>query len=338
MGLFDTNLLQGSVLPLLKLPGISKELIDAFSLTVELKPTNPNNVQNVVHQLSNLSKNYDSKKDDSNVTALAVSAIYEFLNQVSGIDLKLASEKHISTNQPLVWHGSGFAPLDKIAIDKGALGVSLVPYLHTVPTEHKEKYGSLLSSIGVRQTYQEDELCRVLTNVHQKYEREQIRQEDYKGDLTLVSNILKYIVNLEQFGHLPEILVPCRTSTQVPFCMRGASESLYVDDERLAAQLSPVDLNGVIHESISNAVAKRLGLRPLSHEIAPVDQALDRSYEIAGPSESTANAIRRNLEMYKREDVFKELIQNADDAGANEVKFLIDWRGNKNTSKPDLNS
>ncbi|XP_033639906.1 sacsin-like [Asterias rubens] len=332
LGLFDTNLLQGSVLPLLKLPGIKDELINAFSLTVELEPTNPNNVQNVVHQLSNLSKNYNSKKDDSNVTALAVSAIYEFLNQVSGTDLKLAAEKHISTNQPLVWHGSGFAPLDKIAIDKGALGVSLVPYLHTVPTEHKEKYGSLLSSIGVRQTYQEDELCRVLTNVHQKYEREQIRQEDYKGDLTLVSNILKYIVNLEQFGHLPEILVPCRTSTQVPFCMRGASESLYVDDERLAAQLSPVDLNGVIHESISNAVAKRLGLRPLSHEIAPVDQALDRSYEIAGPSESTANAIRRNLEMYKREDVFKELIQNADDAGANEVKFLIDWRGNKNTS------
>ncbi len=334
LALYETRMLQGSVLPLLKLPCIDKNLLDAFSLTVQLEPNNDTNVEHVVQHLGNLSKNYNSKRDDSSVTASAVSEIYKFLNQVTGSDLKLASEKHVSVNQPLVWHGSGFATLDKIAIDNGTLGVSLVPYLYTVPIEHKEKYEHFLSSIGVRQTFQEDELCKVLKNVHQKYEREQVGQKDYKGDLTLVSNILKYIVNLEHFGNLPEILVPCRTSDEMALRMRQASECLYVDDERLAGQLSYDDLSSglfVIHESMSNAVAKRLGLRPLSHAIAPVDQALDRGYEIAGPNESTANAIKRNLEMYKKEDIFKELIQNADDAGANEVKFLIDWRSNETT-------
>ena len=269
-----------------------------------------------------------------------MSAIYKFLNQASDKDLKHVIEKHINVSQPWVWHGSGFTTHDKIALDNGTLGVSLVPYLHIVPSEHKQKYEHLLSKMGVQQTFQVGKLGTVLLNVQQKHQvKDQVTTKEYQQDLNLVSNILKYIVNLDNFDcRKSEILVPCRTSKGSKTFLRmvQASECLFVDEERLAKQLfvggCKEDFDKpVIHESISNDLAERLGLQPLSHFIAPVEK-LEYGYDMAGPSETTVNAIKRNLDMYKNVDIFKELIQNADDAGATEVKFLIDWRRNKGTA------
>ena len=131
--------------------------------------------------------------------------------------------------------------------------------------------------------------------------------------------------------------MPCRSSkgSERRLHMVHASECLYVDEERLAKQLFDEGLQEdfdtpVIHKEISNDLAQRLGLQPLSHFIAPVE-ALE--YDMAGPHETTVNAIKHNLDMYKPGvHIFKELIQNADDAGATEVKFLIDWRRNEETA------
>ena len=142
----------------------------------------------------------------------AVSMIYEFLGTASDTHLKHLFATHINTSQPWVWHGSGFTTPDKIALNIGTLGVSLVPYLHIVPRDIL-KHSNFLSKMGVQQTFQETALCTVLLNIRQKHKDEQISsdEEDFKVDLHIVNNILRYIANLDNFDfQKSEILVPCR--------------------------------------------------------------------------------------------------------------------------------
>ena len=81
-----------------------------------------------------------------------------------------------------------------------------------------------------------------------------------------------------------------------------------------------------IHPRITSDVARFFGVVSLSIRAAP-SQPLGIDYECTGPHESITHRIKELVEDYGDSiDVFKELIQNADDAGATEVKFLIDWR------------
>lgn len=77
---------------------------------------------------------------------------------------------------------------------------------------------------------------------------------------------------------------------------------------------------------ISSTIAKYFNVQPLSFVVAPSSN-LAIEYTRSGQYESITNRIKRIVEDYNDDiDIFKELIQNADDAGATEIKFLIDWR------------
>ena len=81
-----------------------------------------------------------------------------------------------------------------------------------------------------------------------------------------------------------------------------------------------------VHEDIPPALAKYLHVTPLSRRVAP-SKNLKVKYTKTGQHEPITRRIRRIVEEYATgSDIFKELLQNADDAGATEVKFLIDWR------------
>ena len=81
-----------------------------------------------------------------------------------------------------------------------------------------------------------------------------------------------------------------------------------------------------VHDQIPQKVAKHFKVVPLSSKVAP-SQQLRVTYTKAGQHEDITQRIRHIVQDYETNiDIFKELIQNADDAGASEVKFLIDWR------------
>ena len=81
-----------------------------------------------------------------------------------------------------------------------------------------------------------------------------------------------------------------------------------------------------VHDEIHPKVAKHFQVKPLSQQITP-SQKLSLSYTEAGQHEDITQRIHNIVKDYGANiDVFKELLQNADDAGATEVKFLIDWR------------
>ena len=83
----------------------------------------------------------------------------------------------------------------------------------------------------------------------------------------------------------------------------------------------------VVHQGISCVIANKLGCRPASFELAPTAESISYSFMTgAGQSEDLVDRLRGILEGYRMHtDVFNELIQNSDDAGATKVKVLFDY-------------
>ncbi|XP_071785309.1 sacsin-like [Asterias amurensis] len=270
VGLIESAMLQGSVVPLIRMQGIRQELLNVFNWSAQLDPRNYQMVEKVVHQLKNVVSNFVYPAGIPTVSN-AVHEIYGFLSS--------ASDQHLNhlfptiiTSAPWVWHGAGFTTPDNVALTVGTFRIDLKPYLFTVPDSIK-LHDNFLTRLGVRQTFQESALSVVLSHIQLKHVGEHVCNE-----------------------------------------------------------------TGIKSDVISNDLAQRLDVQPLSHILAP-SEAIDYGYELAGPHETPTNAIKRNLDMYKKGvDIFKELIQNADDAGATEVKFLIDWRRNEETASDLLSS
>ena len=123
-----------------------------------------------------------------------------------------------------------------------------------------------------------------------------------------------------------DIVIPTTMST-----LALVSECTY-DDRNWKAHTLLASKYTFVHEDIPPALAKHLRVTPLSQKLAP-SKKLQLKYTKAGQHEPITRRIRGLVEGYATSsDIFKELLQNADDAGATEVKFLIDWREHPTTS------
>ena len=81
-----------------------------------------------------------------------------------------------------------------------------------------------------------------------------------------------------------------------------------------------------VHRDVSNDMAFRLSVKPLSHVKLSARKELPFAYQSGGQSEPLTTRLKNILCDYESDvDVFKELTQNADDAQASEVKFLFDY-------------
>ena len=93
----------------------------------------------------------------------------------------------------------------------------------------------------------------------------------------------------------------------------------------------------IVHPNISNQLASDFGCSPASIALAPSAQGTSYSFATGcGQSEDLVARLKGILKGYRMEiDVFKELIQNADDAGAHTIKILFDYTTHPSTSVLD---
>ena len=90
----------------------------------------------------------------------------------------------------------------------------------------------------------------------------------------------------------------------------------------------------IVHRNISNIIASKLGCKPASIELVPTAESISYSFlTAAGQTEDLVDRLRGILEGYRMSaDVFNELIQNSDDAGASCVKVLFDYTSHPATT------
>ena len=225
-----------------------------------------------------------------------------------------------------IWHGNGFTSPNKAAFSCSS-SLNLSPYRYLIPTDFYN-FRPFFTRSGVRATFDDADLLDVLELIKEKHETEGVT-EDATADQKLAHNILHWIVrgdkplNSEQRQRL---LVPIMTwdkTLKLVLC----SKCTFCDANWLKKgghHLPVTNQFPMIHDTISPKIATLLGVPPISTRITCAESL---GIEQTGPHEPVTTRLKNILNEYKEGvGVFKELVQNADDAGATEVQFALDWR------------
>ena len=237
-----------------------------------------------------------------------VEHIYEFLNRK---DVKCFQH----WTRPCVWSNEHCRFVDKSKVALGPLeGCSLAPYRYSVQDlPCLQKYKNMWLASGVKDQFTVEDGVQVVREIKESSEQLNAR------DLEIAMNVANFLKEKKKLKYVQDMYLPSkRYRLHKP-------EDLTYHDYYLDIPESEQGVN-FIHPRITSDVARFFGVMSLSVRVAP-SQPLGVDYDCTGPNESITHRIKGLVEDYGDSiDVFKELIQNADDAGATEVKFLIDWR------------
>ena len=219
-----------------------------------------------------------------------------------------------------IWHESckAFLPLEKVAW-VGIHGFSLVPYRYTIQDiPGAYRYQQLWKVLGVQERLEPHAVQQVLAELQGHLKTSEGTLSD--PEVSMVIQILKFLQNS---GNTGQVLMPTVKGT-----LQMAEACTYDDRELTSNKQKLLDSKGIVftHRDVSKDLAKHFKVPPVTSKIAR-PTGLNIKCEKAGQGIELTRRIGNIIKDYADSiDVFKELIQNADDAGATEVKFLIDWR------------
>ena len=232
---------------------------------------------------------------------------------------------------PWIWHGSGFATTKCITL-RSECHLNLQPYIFVMPEDFL-KYSALFSLCGVHETFTASSAIDVLHRIRDWHDGETRRIEEVKRDLDLTCVVLNFVTTdgvLIPPDVRKRVLIPIETKDQ-RLILKQCTEVSFCDVEWLRCETNKdSDITSeelMVHKSIPMRTAELLGTSPLSKKLA-VTETL--GFHQSGPCEPVTTRLKNIVNDHSdHSDIFKELIQNAEDAKATEVKFLLDWRNNK---------
>ena len=301
------------------------------------------NVNKVVQHLKTAVNVWEEKKKSNSQYNEMLQKIYQYLSKVPSQEIvSEAIQRNDLVNW--IWHGSGFCSPKQMALEKD-LPFEFRPPLFLLPDTLNDggTLTSFFKSHGVRDQFSKDDIILVLAAIKEKHEEPQnkISPKSMKKDLNFCRSVLEWLVNDGQ--RLSEdirakVFVPVQ-SDENKLVLKECEKCTYCDQEWLKHGKTELDIPDdfhPIHEYIPSKLAILLGVPSLSSCLLSAESI---EFEQTGPYEPITTRIKNILKEYKEGvGIFKELIQNADDAGATTVKFLVDWRRGKTDSlfSPDM--
>ncbi|XP_067388869.1 sacsin-like [Emydura macquarii macquarii] len=294
------------------LAGLAMALTDAFREKAEEKLGlgRPPPLEKVVENLLCLARGYQPK--DIRTVMVKLHAIYQHLQQHLG-------KFQAAASCAVIWTGAGFSLPAKVVLSYPD-GLDLSCLIPRVPQELLP-YRRLFLAWGARDVVGEEELSQALRRMGEEMDGR--AGGGTEAELRLAVAILDW---LKSRGHRGDgdLPVPVQVPGGSAFALRPASSALYCDIDRASlADLEGEDAQlAVVHEAVPPATAAFLGVALLSTRVLQ-----PQLFEPWGPSEPITTRIWNILREYSEEaDLFKELIQNAEDAGARACSFLLDLR------------
>ncbi|XP_061579672.1 sacsin-like [Cololabis saira] len=240
-------------------------------------------------------------------------------------------QEHMSTfaqamnkNTPWLWAHKRFVPPQELVLFYPH-DLDLSSYIGKLPNEFLP-YRTLLQRFGLRTSLSNEEIVGILHHIHESIEA---RQEPFASPSEVKASIeiLNWLWR-EKKTVQGDVPVPVITEGE-QFTLKPRSEALLCDlsKERLKEYQFSTEEMYVLHEEIPIATAEWLKIRFLSNFILAPELV---GIEQCGQSEPITTRIKNILNEYdEQSDIFKELIQNAEDAGAETCKFLVDFRAHK---------
>uniref|UniRef100_A0A8C2Q1H3 Sacsin/Nov domain-containing protein n=1 Tax=Cyprinus carpio TaxID=7962 RepID=A0A8C2Q1H3_CYPCA len=229
---------------------------------------------------------------------------------------------------PWIWNKSEFVCTEDIVLTYPP-ELDLSPYIKKVPEEFLQ-YEILLTQFGVKKTLSDEEIEDILHDIKYRIDCRCPPHGD-STELKVAIDILDWMRKNEK---------PLKDSTPVPvmgqnqnFTLQSLSKTVFCDisAEGLEDLKQDNEEIYVIHEEVLPLTARWLKVPFLSTCILK-PQFIQEEQEFfgmeqCGQFEPITLRIKNILKEYNEEsDIFKELLQNAEDAGATTCKFLLDFR------------
>ena len=288
------------------------------------------NAFDVLRHLKNV-VNFYTEDEKPHYIAM-VNEIYYFLNN-SDLDISdhLFDEAGVSK---WAWNGYGFSSPCKMLSDETT--IDLTPYIVRLPSE-MVKFRHLFSSFGMKTECNQDLLLQVLSMIKNKYDNliSKLQRSEVRHDVKLCVDILNELASQKEGAGLsPEfqkkVFIPVHNGDNTCARLEPLQNCMYGEtDDWLTNEVSDVEVDCyLVHPTVPTRTAELLGVPSLTNRMLGADELFIG--EEFGQEEKLTVRIKRLLDDYT--DGFavpKELIQNADDAGATEVKFLYDERDNE---------
>lgn len=313
----------GSVQPVVS---CTRELARAFGWDMQPEMTS------IANQLLSIVANYTSAEKAQYLALLM--GVYDSLSRT--VPSQLMSLLNKLSLQNWVWHGDGFISVKQILLWRGA--VDLRPYVYLLPPEI-ESYSYFFQQCGAVDQVTTETYANVLDRMRRKYDARAFASDDIASDIQLSINILNQLAKLSaKDDTVVDVLVLCRVDNDcdVPVKLLPASDCTYCDVDWLrrgfeVADFSSEDSITFIHPQLPVTTAAALGVSTLMSRMLHAEELALTSF---GQSEPLTDRLRKLLEDYSDGlAIPKEIIQNADDAGASEVRFLYDERTNEESMK-----
>lgn len=310
----------GSVKPVVKTES-SSQVANFFSWNT--KPT----VLDVAQHLKNLISSYNT--DEKPRYIMIIKKIYQFLSHADRADVKVALSSLESV--AWVWNGDGFSSPNLMLSKRPPIDLS--PYVRSLPSE-VEHFSAFFSSFGLLEECDDAFLLQVLHLIKQKYDSgTEFSTSEVKKDLQLSVDILNEVkpsVGEQLPSTLQEkVLIPTHVERDTYLKLAPVEDCMYCEHDWLERSNRDEGMDYMyVHPNIPNSTAELLHVPTLMNRMLEPDE-LEIGEEF-GQEEKLTRRLGRLLEDYTDGlAVPKELLQNADDAGATEIRFLYDERANE---------
>ena len=230
-----------------------------------------------------------------------------------------------------IWNGTNFSNVQNIVVQ--ALPMNLHTYMYVLPQEVMMAE-EMLVKLGVHRNIEYSDLVKVLQKLWLDHQGiHELSHSITRKNKQLALEIIEFMTtNFDEEMIMTsdeELLVPIHDGGRDILTMRSRVDCCYIDDDWKQRDLSYDDIDDdvfLIHPQVSESACNKLGVPSLTSRILDTQEMPICGF---GQSEQLTTRLKHLLEDYTDGlAIFKELIQNADDAGATEMKFLLDSRTN----------
>ena len=240
---------------------------------------------------------------------------YSFLSDnISYCNADLLGDKWIWSEN----YTNFFNPTQVSVATNESFKTNLEPFILVLPLS-LQRFSDLFVKCGVSRKVTPGQILSVLKSIKELANSDEVQPDEA---WSVVKAILDWVAKDASRINEGTVLVPVDSNSSYPQLL-PIEEVAYTDNELLRDIANAFDKNyNLIHHAVAY-LSSNLGLTPLSDKLDISEDVFDD----AGQHEPLITRLSNILKEYKDGlTIIKEMIQNADDAGATEVNILYDNR------------
>ncbi|PKA59238.1 E3 ubiquitin-protein ligase MUL1 [Apostasia shenzhenica] len=282
-------------------------------------------------QLLELGKNNEIVEDQTlrRELALAMPKIYSLLTNLIGRE-EMDVVKAILEGCRWIWVGDGFATANEVVLT-GQFHLS--PFIRIIPVD-LAVFRDLFLELGIQEYLKPADYANILSRMASKKGCIPLAQQELQAAVWMAQHLAGIqFQNLQVEIYLPDLSSRLTPATDLIYndapWLLDVGDKLFGDGGTIS--LKPENnLHKFIHGNISNEIAEKLGVRSFRHLVLAASSnsmnlGLSGVAEVFGQHEALTTRLKHIVEMYADgPGVLFELMQNAEDAQASEVVFLLD--------------